>query len=222
LEIVNRAYSMRQMRDSETASVILRDVNLVVEQNECIGLVGASGSGKTTLARCIAGLYEPSAGIIRIADEQVFPPAGKKRIPGRNVQMLFQNHSASLDPSMTVEKTLQEALPDGRRNAGRLAELLDSVGLPLLFLQRLPGALSGGERQRVALARALAVAPALLILDEPTASLDMVTQIHILSLLKGVQKTSCMGMLFVSHDISSVMAIATRLFRLEDGRVTEL
>jgi peptide/nickel transport system ATP-binding protein len=136
--------------------------------------------------------------------------------------MLFQNHTASLDPLMTVEKSLNEALPAGRAKESTLFALLDSVGLPHSFLRRQPGELSGGERQRVALARALAVSPSLLILDEPTASLDVVTQMQILLLLKKIQTTSGMGMLFISHDISSAMAIAERIFKLDDGCVTQI
>ena len=221
LEIIDLEYRSEDSA-GETARPILRDVNLVIEKNECAGLIGASGSGKTTLARCIVGLCEPSAGCIRIDDDQVFPAAKGRRKPRRNVQMLFQNHTASLDPLMTVEKSLHEALPAGRDKESTLSALLDSVGLPLSFLRRHPGELSGGERQRVALARALAVSPSLLILDEPTASLDVVTQMQILLLLKKIQTTSGMGMLFISHDISSAMAIAERIFTLDDGCVTQL
>ena len=222
LEIIKLEYLLTDQRAGAPPRSILRDINLVVEKDECIGLIGESGSGKSTLARCIVGLCEPLSGIIRIDGEQVFPVAKGKRKPKRNVQMLFQNHTASLDPLMTVEKSLYEAFPSGRGDDSRLFALLESVGLPPSFLQRLPGELSGGERQRIALARALAVSPTLLILDEPTASLDVVTQMQILSLLKNIQTASGMGMLFISHDISSAMMIAKRVFKLDNGLITQI
>jgi peptide/nickel transport system ATP-binding protein len=222
LEIINLEYRAADQRSGVPARAILRDVNLVIEKNECVGLIGESGSGKSTFARCIIGLCEPSSGCIRIDAAQVFPVAKGRRKPKRNVQMLFQNHTASLDPLMTVEKSLNEAFPSGRSDDSTLSALLESVGLPPSFLQRRPGELSGGERQRIALARALAVSPTLLILDEPTASLDVVTQVQILSLLKNIQAASGMGMLFISHDISSAMMIAKRVFKLDDGLVTQI
>ncbi|WP_433211746.1 ATP-binding cassette domain-containing protein [Microtetraspora malaysiensis] len=135
---------------------------------------------------------------------------------------MFQDPSTSLNPALTVGATLAEAAAQGRAE-GRpsVAELLDLVGLPAAYASRRPRALSGGERQRVAIARALAVRPALLICDEPTASLDVSVQAHVLELLRTIRRELGTALLFITHDLAVVRQIADRTVVLFRGEVVE-
>ncbi|MFI6291214.1 oligopeptide/dipeptide ABC transporter ATP-binding protein [Nonomuraea sp. NPDC050790] len=190
--------------------VALSDVSLRVYRGENLGVVGGSGSGKTTLARSILGLVRPDAGTIELAD-----PARPRH---HLVQCVFQDPTTSLNPALTVGATLAEAAAQGPAE-GRLTvtELLELVGLPPAYARKKPVGLSGGERQRVAIARALSVRPALLICDEPVASLDVSVQAHVLELLREVGTS----MLFITHDLAVVRQMADRLVVLSRGRIVE-
>ncbi|WP_157253730.1 oligopeptide/dipeptide ABC transporter ATP-binding protein [Nonomuraea typhae] len=192
------------------AHVALSGVSLEVRRGESVGVVGGSGSGKTTLARSILGLVRPDTGTIALAD----PDTPRHHL----VQCVFQDPTTSLNPALTVGATLAEAAAQGPAD-GRLtvAELLELVGLPPAYAHRKPVGLSGGERQRVAIARALSVRPALLICDEPVASLDVSVQAHVLELLRQVGTS----MLFITHDLAVVRQMADRLVVLSRGRVVE-
>ncbi|MFI6505394.1 oligopeptide/dipeptide ABC transporter ATP-binding protein [Nonomuraea typhae] len=192
------------------AHVALSGVSLDVRRGESVGVVGGSGSGKTTLARSILGLVRPDTGTIALA--------GRDRPRHHLVQCVFQDPTTSLNPALTVGATLAEAAAQGPAD-GRLAvaELLELVGLPPAYARRKPVGLSGGERQRVAIARALSVRPALLICDEPVASLDVSVQAHVLELLREVGTS----MLFITHDLAVVRQMADRLVVLSRGRVVE-
>ncbi|ACZ88037.1 oligopeptide/dipeptide ABC transporter ATP-binding protein [Streptosporangium roseum] len=198
------------LRKTYGAHVALGGVSLHVNRGETVGVVGGSGSGKTTLARCVLGLVRPDAGTIELAD----PVRPRHRL----VQCVFQDPSTSLNPALTVGATLAEAAAQGPEE-GRLtvAELLELVGLPASYAGRRPAGLSGGERQRVAIARALSVRPALLICDEPVASLDVSVQAHVLELLREVGTS----MVFVTHDLAVVRQMADRLVVLSRGEVVE-
>ncbi|MFI6818386.1 oligopeptide/dipeptide ABC transporter ATP-binding protein [Nonomuraea sp. NPDC050328] len=202
------------LRKQYGTAVALAGVDLRIEPGERLGLVGESGSGKTTLARCLLGLTEPSGGRI------TFQPPGTPR--HRVVQCVFQDPSTSLNPAMPVGATLAEAAgraaPGERRSPG---ELLELVGLPAAYATLRPHRLSGGEKQRVAIARALAVRPELLICDEPTASLDVSVQAHILELLRTVSAELGTALLFVTHDLAVVRQITDRIVVLLHGRVVE-
>ncbi|GAA2313019.1 ABC transporter ATP-binding protein [Nonomuraea roseoviolacea subsp. roseoviolacea] len=214
------------LRKRYGAHTALGGVSLHVNPGETVGLVGESGSGKTTLARSVLGLVTPDGGRIRLAglditDRAALDPRERARVH-RLVQCVFQDPSTSLNPAMTVGAALAEA--SARAAPGDrigVAELLELVGLPAAYAARRPKALSGGQRQRVAIARALAVRPALLICDEPVASLDVSVQAHVLELLRGIGRDLGTGMLFITHDLAVVRQIAARTVVLLKGAVVE-
>ncbi|MFI7696704.1 oligopeptide/dipeptide ABC transporter ATP-binding protein [Nonomuraea sp. NPDC049655] len=217
---------IEDLRKRYGAHTALGGVSLHVNPGETVGLVGESGSGKTTLARSVLGLITPDGGRIRLAgldvtDRAALDPRERARVH-RLVQCVFQDPSTSLNPAMTVGATLAEAIaraaPADRIGVG---ELLKLAGLPAAYAARRPKALSGGERQRVAIARALAVRPALLICDEPVASLDVSVQAHVLELLRGIGRELGTGMLFITHDLAVVRQVAARTVVLLKGAVVE-
>jgi peptide/nickel transport system ATP-binding protein len=200
-------------------------VDLQIRQGETVALVGESGSGKSTLARLVLGLLQPTSGQILVEGDN---PA-RRSSPVRDrqrIQAVFQDPHASLDPRQRVREIIGEPL----RNAGvgaagrrvRVSELLDEVRLPQHFADRRPHELSGGQAQRVAIARALAVMPALIVLDEPTASLDVSIQTHVISLLRDLQQRHGLTYLFVSHDLVAVRELATRVAVMYLGRIVEV
>ena len=208
--------------------VAVDGVTLDVAAGETVALVGESGSGKSTVARCIVRLIEPSAGDVTI-DGQAIVPLPLKRLPGiyRRIQMVFQDPNASLNPRMNVRQVLEEPLrlhldlPPSER-ATRVRELVEMVGLTAVHLDRYPHELSGGQRQRVGIARAIAVSPDIVILDEPTSSLDVSVRGQILDLLLDLQRRLNLAYLFISHDLQVVQHIADRVSVMYLGGIVEI
>jgi peptide/nickel transport system ATP-binding protein len=200
-------------------------VDVTMRPGETLALVGESGSGKSTLARMVLGLVAPTSGTVRVQGEDPAQRSSSVRRQQR-IQAVFQDPHGSLDPRQSVRAILTEPL----RNAGvpeptrqsRIAELLDEVRLPRAFASRLPHELSGGQAQRVAVARALAVRPAVVVLDEPTASLDVSIQTHLISLLRDLQQRHGLTYLFVSHDLAAVRELASRIAVMYLGRIVEV
>ncbi len=205
----------------------LDGVDLEVAAGETLALVGESGSGKSTLARCALRLVEPSGGEVWINGRAV-RPLGAMGLAGlyREVQMVFQDPNASLNPRMTVRQVVHEPLrlhlsmPTDKRER-RAVALMDMVGLTVAHLDRYPHELSGGQRQRVGIARALAAEPNLLILDEPTASLDVSVRGQILELLRRLQAELGLAYLFISHDLQVVRHMAGRVAVMYLGGIVE-
>jgi oligopeptide/dipeptide ABC transporter ATP-binding protein len=199
-------------------------VDLVLREGETLGLVGESGCGKSTLSRCIVGLYQPTAGVVRLAGE---PVAGSpSRAQRRFVQMVFQDPYSSLNPRMTVGQTLGELLRYHRivprdQVARRSRELLDLVGLPHRALGQTPRQFSGGQRQRIGIARALALEPKVLIADEPVSALDVSVQANIINLLLDLKQSLGLSMIFVSHNIAVVRQVSDRAAVMYQGRIIE-
>lgn len=202
-------------------------VDLELRAGETVALIGESGSGKSTVARCITRLVEPTAGEITL-DGRSLTAVSRSSIwrSYGDLQMVFQDPPASLNPRMTVRQSIEEPLRlhtslDRTGRVSAVNELLSQVGLRADLADRYPRQLSGGECQRVAIARALAVEPKVLILDEPTASLDVSVRGHILDLLERVQDERGLAYLFISHDLAVVRHIADRVMVMYLGVVVE-
>ena len=202
-------------------------VSLEIAQGEVFGLVGESGSGKTTLARCLLGLIEPTSGSISFDGHDLATTAGDaRRRLRRQVQAVFQDPVGSLDPRLTVRDLVGEPIVAHEgRVAGfdaRIRGLVEEVGLGVQHLGRRPHELSGGQCQRVAIARALALRPRLVVLDEPTSSLDVSVQAQILNLLGDLRRAHGLTYLLISHDLSVVRHLTDRVAVMYLGRIVEL
>ncbi len=210
----------------KTGFKALHSVSIEVEAGKTLGLVGESGSGKTTLGRAILGLAPVTAGHITFEGKDISHATRKeRRLLSRDMQVVFQDPYTSLNPSMEVGQILAEPLQiagmDSSLAKKRIAELLDQVGLPSDALQRLPREFSGGQRQRVAIARALALAPKLIVCDEPVSALDLTTQARILDLFLQIQKDTGVSYLFVSHDLDVVRHISHNVAVMYKGEIVE-
>ncbi|HTD53482.1 MAG TPA: ABC transporter ATP-binding protein [Thermoanaerobaculia bacterium] len=203
------------------------DVSFSVRRGETLGLVGESGSGKTTTARLLLRLEKPDAGRLWFDGEDWLALSGESlRRRRRELQMVFQDPNTSLNPRMTVGDQIAEPLRGerlvGRRERrARVAEQLAGVGLDASAADRFPREFSGGQRQRVALARALVTSPKLLICDEPTSSLDVSVAGQIVNLLLDLRERSALSMIFISHDLLLVRAIADSIAVMYRGRIVE-
>jgi peptide/nickel transport system ATP-binding protein len=205
----------------------LDGVSLTVGSGETLAIVGESGCGKTTLLRSIAGLIEPTDGMIRLGGHDL-ARASRRELASvrRDLGMVFQDPQASLNPRRRVGRTLERALRarglgtvEARVGAERL---LERVGLKAAQAKRFPHELSGGERQRVGIARALAGEPRLVLLDEPVSSLDASIRRGVIDLLIGLQAELGCAYVLVSHDFTTVEAVADRIAVMHEGKVVEL
>jgi oligopeptide/dipeptide ABC transporter ATP-binding protein len=205
------------------------DVNFSIGAGQSLGLVGESGCGKSTLVRVLARLLDATEGRIFFegTDLAAIPAAGFARLPQRAaIQMVFQDPTDSLNPRYTARETIAEplALLSGLRGAeatARVDQVAAQVGLPQELLSRFPHQLSGGQKARVGIARALAVRPRLLILDEPTAALDVSVQAVVLQLLDRLRSELGLSCLFVSHDLNVVRLLTDRVAVMYLGRIVE-
>ncbi|MEU2507145.1 ATP-binding cassette domain-containing protein [Streptomyces sp. NPDC007863] len=202
------------------------DVSFVLPEGGSLGIVGESGSGKTTTARIVVGLERADAGDVRIRGRARDGGRGRARrlARAREVQMVFQDPYLSLDPRTGVEQVLRETLGlhfPGTDHDRRVRELLDQVGLGTRAADARPRQLSGGQRQRVAIARALAVEPAVLVLDEAVAALDVSVQAQILNLLADIREQTRIGYLFITHDLGVVRCVTDDVIVMRRGRVVE-
>ncbi|MBF9071923.1 ABC transporter ATP-binding protein [Streptacidiphilus fuscans] len=213
----------------------VHDVSFRLARGGSLGIVGESGSGKTTTARIIVGLERADAGSVLVCGRDRSGPAGRGRRGhgrsarlerAREVQMVFQDPFLSLDPRVPVGGVLGETLrlhvPGSRADHDRrVGELLDQVGLGAREAAALPRQLSGGQRQRVAIARALAVEPAVLVLDEAVAALDVSVQAQILNLLADIRRDTGIGYLFITHDLGVVRCVTDDVVVMRHGRIVE-
>ncbi len=215
--------------DSVTTVHAVNGVDFELAPREALGLVGESGCGKSTTARCIVRLEQVTQGKIHFQGQEITAMSQREFRPmRRSIQMVFQDPIMSLNPRLTVRQTLREPLlvhhlasTNGEMNA-RIEEIMGLVGLELSLLGRNPRQLSGGQRQRVGLARALVTRPKLVVLDEPTSSLDMSRRIHVIDLLRRLQQQMGMTYLFISHDLSTVRNLCHRVLVMYLGRVVEM
>ena len=201
-------------------------VSLRVEPGSVHALVGESGSGKTTLARIVAGLTGFDSGSVLLEGRELEPRPPVTNHHARQLQLVYQNPLAAVDPRYTVASIIEEPLlihGVGDRAARRASveQILEKVALPTSVLTRKAREISGGQRQRVAVARALVLAPRVLVLDEPTSALDVTVQAQIIDLLLELQSQEGLSYLFISHDLSLVRQIADDVTVLQQGRVVD-
>ena len=205
------------------------DVSFHIERGETLGLVGESGCGKSTIARSIVGLHKPAAGKIIYKDENFTQCSGNRLKEVRpQIQMIFQDAIASLNPSRKIGKSIEEPLrvsgkADRHERVKQAREMMQSVGLdPEGMYSRFPYEFSGGQCQRVSIARALILNPKLLICDEPVSSLDVSVQAQILNLLEEMKRQFGLTMLFISHDLAVVKNISDRVAVMYLGKICEI
>lgn len=201
----------------------LGGVSLVVPAGQVVGLVGESGSGKSTLARAALGLVPLKRGTITVDGTRV---TARRQSHQSRIQMIFQDPYSSLDPRMTIGRSIAEALPRGKREGRRalvseVETLLGMVGLDTGRSAAYPADLSGGQRQRVGIARALAARPTILVADEVTSALDVSVQASVLNLMRSLHRELGLSMLFISHDLAVVRYVSDYIAVMYLGRIVE-
>ena len=201
-------------------------VSLDIRRGETLALVGESGSGKTTLGRCLLQMEQLTSGAVRYegVDLTALPP-GERRPYHRSMQVIFQDPFSSLNPHRTALQQVLEPLrllTDATDPTARAIEALEQVGIAGDAVHKYPRAFSGGQRQRIGIARAISVRPAFVMCDEPVSALDVSIQAQILNLLTSLQRELGLTYLFISHDLSVVRHLATRVAVMYRGRIVEL
>ncbi len=205
------------------------DVSLQIRQGETLGLVGESGCGKSTLGRLLIRSLVPTGGEVLYRGQTISAMKDREfQALRREMQLVFQDPYASLDPRMTVRDLVAEPIETWHLCSGREAvtarvrELLGAVGIPEAFLYRYPHQFSGGQRQRIGIARAIAAEAGFLVCDEPVSALDVSVQNQILNLLKELKASRELTLLFISHDLSVVRYLADRVCIMFLGKLCEI
>lgn len=207
----------------------VKGISFTINKGQCVGLVGESGCGKSTTSEILVRLLDATSGEVIFDGEDIarVPARGFAKDPRRaDIQMVFQDATDSLNPRHTSRQTIAEPLRRlgkmrGPKLAARIEELAALVGLPLSLLDRFPHQLSGGQKARVGIARAVALEPKFLILDEPTAALDVSIQAVVLNLLVDLRAKLGLSYLFVSHDLHVVRLLCDHVIVMKDGEIVE-
>ncbi len=230
VESVVKDYVLPKKHLFSKASVFraLHHINMEILQGDNYGIVGESGCGKSTLARIIMVLDKPSSGTVYYKDHDLFSIAPKElRYLRRHFQMIFQDPYSSLNPRKKILSTVSEPLDKLEKNISkqdrkeRVQTILDEVGLNAGDMDKFPHEFSGGQRQRIAIARALITKPSLIVADESVSALDVSVQAQVLNLMMDLQKKFNLTFVFISHDLSVVEYITTKMIVIYLGRVVE-
>ncbi len=226
---LKKIYYSKKIFSKKEIIEAVKDFTIKIKQNEIIGLVGESGSGKSTVARLLINLEKPDQGkiLFKGKDISLFSKKELKEFR-KSTQFIFQNPFSSLNPRLKIGYSLEEPLiihkifNNKSARKERVGQILEECGLSSDFYNRYPHELSGGQCQRVAIARALILNPEFIIADEPTSSLDVSVQAQILNLLKNLHEKFRMTMIFISHDLSVIRFIATRIVVMMKGKIVEI
>ena len=219
--------SLKGINAGYGAAKVLNNVNIEVPKGSTVAVVGESGSGKSTAARVITGLLPQMSGSVQFNGEGLPPAlADRSKDQKRRIQMIYQMADTAMNPRQTVSEIIGRPLEfylgmRGSKKIQRTTDLLEMIELDASFMQRLPGELSGGQKQRICIARALAAEPDFIICDEVTSALDQIVQEGILKLLLRLQEELGLTYLFITHDISTVNAIADQVVVMNQGEVVE-
>ena len=225
LEVQDLVMHFRQ--DANRVVKAVNGVSFVISPGEALALVGESGSGKTTVGRSLLRLIEPTGGRVAFLGQDITAmPVSRFRPLRSRLQMVFQEPFASLNPRMRVGRIVEEPLMlggegDARRRRERCLEALSLVGLPPSAGTGFPHQFSAGEQQRIGIARAIATRPDLVVLDEPTAALDVSVRAEILALLDDLRRKLNLAYLFISHDLAAVQRVCQRVAIMYLGRIVE-
>ena len=218
-----------RLRRRKTTVKAVNDVSFTILPGETLSVVGESGCGKSTLARTTLGLYPPNRGEIYYRNQRIDHLTAQKMLPFRaKMQMIFQDPYASLNPRKTVRQTLEGPIRFHNPAIGngevkdRVAEVMEQVGVDPEWAGRYPHEFSGGQRQRISIARALMVDPEFIVADEPVSALDVSIQAQILNLLMEAQEKRGLTYLFITHDLSVVEHISTRVAVMYLGSLCEI
>jgi peptide/nickel transport system ATP-binding protein len=201
-------------------------ISFTVREGETFGLVGESGSGKSTVAYTTIGMYRPTEGDISFRGQNLFRGNRKRPLAlKKEIQIVYQDPGSSLNPRRTVKQIVELPLQIHRPQEDRLEQivrLLEMVELPPDYMYKYPQMIGGGEKQMVAIARALATDPSFVILDEPTSALDVSIQAKIINLLIRLQNEFRLSYLFITHDLSLMRNVASRVAIMYLGRICEI
>lgn len=209
---------VKRFRDKKQQVLAVDHISLHLDEGEILGIIGESGSGKSTILRLLSGIIQPDEGQVTLFGKSL---GTKDRSRFRNLQMIFQDARASFDKQYTIEQSLNEIRKHLNPSALENRFLLQEVGLDTSFAKKYPYEMSGGECQRAAIARALACDPKVLLCDEITSALDVITQERICSLLTHLCHQHHISAIFVSHDLPLVSNLCDRVMIMKDGRVVE-
>ena len=204
------------------------DVNFTIEEGKTLGVVGESGCGKSTTGRAILRLHEPTSGEVIFNGENILTKnKDEMRLLRRQMQLIFQDPYASLDPRNTVSEIigeplkLQKIIPDKAKRLEKVYELMETVGLAERLVNTYPHELNGGRRQRIGIARALAMEPKFIVCDEPVSALDVSIQAQILNLMQDLQEQMGLTYMFITHDLSVVHHFADDIAVMYLGQLIE-
>ncbi|MDQ0861012.1 ABC transporter ATP-binding protein [Bacillus sp. V2I10] len=211
----------------------VNNLSFELNKGECLGLVGESGCGKSTLARCLLRIEPIDSGSIYFKNEAIEQLNERQLYPYRKkIQIVFQNPSAALNPKLKIKDSLIDPYAQYGKELNLshfsytsknafVKQLLEAVELPSGLANQYPHELSGGQRQRVTIARAISIEPELIVLDEPTASLDVISQGAVLTLLTELRETLNLSYLFISHDLAAVRQMSQRIMVMKEGKLVD-